>query len=135
MSIKTALEKEILDEIEYINKLEVGSKEHKDATEAFERLLKQYNDMEKTELEYQDKSESRDKTSELKKLEIEQSRSDTKLKTAATIGTAIFGSVLTTGVTVWGICKSLKFEEEGVYRSPISRGLLQKILPNKNQVS
>ncbi len=130
MSIKTKLEKEILDEIDLIGKLEVGSKEHKDATEALEKLLKQYNDMDKLELDYQEKKEARLEANNLKEKELEQSKTDAKFKIATAIGSTILG----TGVTVWGICKSLKFEEEGVYRSPVSKGIIQRILPSKNRI-
>lgn len=131
MSVKTTLEKEILDEIELISKLDVGSKEHKDATEALERLLKQYNEMDKLELEYQDRYESRTESSRLKEQELEQTKKDAKLKSGIAIGSGI----LSAGVTIWGICKSLKFEEEGVYRSPISRGFIQKIIPSTKRVN
>lgn len=127
MSTKQLLEEEIQAEIEEISKLEVGSDQHKVASEALAKLLDKYNEMDKLELEYQDKYDTREENSRLKEKELEQTKKDNKVKNTLT-GVSVGGGLL---VTIWGICKSLKFEEKGVYSSLISRGMIQKILPKK----
>lgn len=127
MSTRKMLEEEIQSEIELIGKLEVGSDSHKAATEALSKLLDKLNDMDKIEFEYQDRYETREEQSRLKKKELEQDRKDQRIKNTLT-GVSVGGGLL---VTVWGICKSLKFEEKGVYSSLISRGMINKILPKK----
>lgn len=127
MSTKQLLEEEIQSEIEEISKMQVGSDEHKAATEALAKLVDKYNEMDKLELEYQDKYDSRETDRIMKEKQLEHDKKDAKVKNSLT-AVSVGGGLL---VTIWGICKSLKFEETGIYSSLISRGMIQKILPKK----
>lgn len=127
MSTKQLLEEEIQSEIEEISKMQVGSDEHKAATEALAKLMDKYNEMDKLELEYQDKYDSREADRIMKEKQLEHDKKDAKVKNSLT-AVSVGGGLL---VTIWGICKSLKFEETGIYSSLISRGMIQKILPKK----
>jgi hypothetical protein len=127
MSTKKLLEEEIQSEIEEISKMEVGSDKHKAATEALAKLMDKYNEMDKLELEYQDKYDSREADRIMKEKQLEHDKKDAKVKNSLT-AVSVGGGLL---VTIWGICKSLKFEETGIYSSLISRGMIQKILPKK----
>lgn len=127
MSTKQLLEEEIQSEIEEISKMQVGSDEHKAATEALAKLMDKYNEMDKLELEYQDKYDNREADRIMKEKQLEHDKKDAKVKNSLT-AVSVGGGLL---VTIWGICKSLKFEETGIYSSLISRGMIQKILPKK----
>ena len=127
MSTKHLLEEEIQSEIELIGKLQVGSEEHKVATEALAKLLDKYNEMDKLELEYQDKFDSREAEQEMKEKQLEHDKKDAKIKN----GLTLLGLIASTGTLIWGTCKSLKFEQDGVYSSMISRANIQKLFSKK----
>lgn len=134
MSTKRLLEEEIQAEIEFISKLEIGSDSHKAASEALAKLLDKYNEMDKLDLEYQDKYEDREAERKhreaerkIKEKQLEHEKKDACVKNVLSC-VSVGGGLI---VTIWGICKSLKFEETGVYSSLISRGMIQKILPKK----
>ena len=127
MSTKHLLEEEIQSEIELIGKLQVGSEEHKAATEALAKLLDKYNEMDKLELEYQDKFDSREAEQEMKEKQLEHDKKDAKIKN----GLTLLGLIASTGTLIWGTCKSLKFEQDGVYSSMISRANIQKLFSKK----
>lgn len=124
---KHLLEDEIQAEIEEISKMEIGSEKHKMASEALSKLVDKYNDMDKLELEYQDKYDGREAELSFKEKQLEHEQKDARIKNYLT-ATSICGGFL---ITIWGVCKSLKFEETGVFSSLISRGWVQKIIPKK----
>lgn len=124
---KHLLEDEIQAEIEEISKMEIGSEKHKMASEALSKLVDKYNDMDKLELEYQDKYDGREAELSFKEKQLEYEQKDARIKNYLT-ATSICGGFL---ITIWGVCKSLKFEETGVFSSLISRGWVQKIIPKK----
>ena len=80
--------------------------------------------------------ESKSKDRDLKAKEIEtdatlrreQMLTDKKLKRSDRIGN-FMGVVIPAGVTVWGVIKTLTFEEEGIVKSLVTKGLIQKIIP------
>lgn len=127
MSTKKLLEEEIQAEIELIGKLEVGTDKHKAASEALAKLIDKYNEMDKLELEYQDKFDSREAEQEMKEKQLQHTKKDALVKNVLT-GVSVVGGF---ALTIWGTCKSLKFEETGIYSSIISRGFIQKLLPKK----
>lgn len=124
---KHLLEDEIQAEIEEISKMEIGSEKHKMASEALSKLVDKYNDMDKLELEYQDKYDGREAELSFKEKQLEYEQKDARIKNCLT-ATSICGGFL---ITIWGVCKSLKFEETGVFSSLMSRGWIQKIIPKK----
>lgn len=71
MNTKQLLEKEIQDELEEIGGMEIGSEAHKAATETLTKLLDKYNDIDKLDLEYQDKYESRENDRIMKEQQAE----------------------------------------------------------------
>jgi hypothetical protein len=127
MNTKHLLEEEIRKEIEEIGKLQPGTEQHKSATEALSKLLDKYNDMDKLELEYQDKFDVREAEQTMKEKQLEQVTKDCRTKNILS-AVKVGGELL---MTCWGICKVLKFEENGVLSSVISRGMVQKILHKK----
>lgn len=127
MSIKTMLNDEIRSEIEEVGKLSVGSDEHKTAIESLAKLLDKYVDMDKLDLEYQDKYSSHEAEMELKEKQFENDKHDKRVKNILT-GVSVIGGF---ALTVWGTCVSIKFEEKGSFTTIMGRGFIQKMLPKK----
>ena len=125
MSVKALLNDEIKDEIEQLIKVELGSDQHKIAADALAKLLDKSIEMDKLDLEYQDRFEAREVENELKQKEIEDEKKDRKVKNILT-GVSVIGGF---ALTVWGTCKSIKFEETGSFTTIMGRGFIQKLLP------
>lgn len=127
MSIKTQLSEEIKDEFENLKKVELGSDKHKIAVDSLTKLLDRSIELDKLDLEYQDKYESRETERELKEKQIKDERKDRIVKNVLT-GVSVVGGF---GLTVWGTIKSIKFEETGTITTIMGRGFIQKLLPKK----
>ena len=127
MSVKALLNDEIKDEIEQLRKVELGSDQHKIAADALAKLLDKSIEMDKLDLEYQDRFEAREAENELKQKEIEDEKKDRKVKNILT-GVSVIGGF---ALTVWVTCKSIKFEETGSFTTIMGRGFIQKLLPKK----
>ena len=127
MNVKTLLDEEIVSEIENLNKVPLGSEEHKIAADALAKLLDKSIEMDKLDLEYQDKADSREAANNLKRLEIEEEKKDRRVKNVLT-GVSVIGGF---AVTIWGAIKSLEFEKTGTITTIMGRGFIQKLLPKK----
>ena len=127
MSVKRLLNDEIVSEIENLNKVPLGSEEHKIAADALAKLLDKSIEMDKLDLEYQDKADSREAANNLKLAEIEEEKKDRRVKNVLT-GVSVIGGF---AVTIWGAIKSLEFEKTGTITTIMGRGFIQKLLPKK----
>ena len=127
MSIKSLVDEEIRSEIEEISKIEVGSEKHKASVDALAKLLDKSIELERLDVEAQEKYESRIAENELKMKQLQDEKRDRIVKNVLT-GVSVVGGF---GVTIWGTLKSLKFEENGVVTSIVGRGFIQKLLPKK----
>ena len=127
MSIKSLVDEEIRSEIEEISKIEVGSEKHKASVDALAKLLDKSIELERLDVEAQEKYESRIAENELKLKQLKDEKRDRIVKNVLT-GVSVIGGF---GVTIWGTLKSLKFEENGVVTSIVGRGFIQKLLPKK----
>ena len=127
MSIKSLVDEEIRSEIEEISKIEVGSDKHKVSVDALAKLLDKSIELERLDVEAQEKYESRIAENELKMKQLQDEKRDRIVKNVLT-GVSVVGGF---GVTIWGTLKSLKFEENGVVTSIVGRGFIQKLLPKK----
>ena len=127
MSVKRLLNEEIVSEIENLNKVPLGSEEHKIAADALAKLLDKSIEMDKLDLEYQDKADSREAANDLKRIEIEEEKKDRRVKNVLT-GVSVIGGF---AVTIWGAIKSLEFEKTGTITTIMGRGFIQKLLPKK----
>ena len=127
MSVKRLLNDEIVSEIENLNKVPLGSEEHKIAADALAKLLDKSIEMDKLDLEYQDKADSREAANNLKRIEIEEEKKDRRVKNVLT-GVSVIGGF---AVTIWGAIKSLEFEKTGTITTIMGRGFINKLLPKK----
>lgn len=127
MSIKTLLDDEILEEIENLKDVEAGTDKHKAAVDALTKLLDRSIEMDKNDIEATDRYDRQKSETELKQKQIEEDRKDRIVKNVLT-GISVIGGF---GLTIWGTCKSIKFEETGTITTIMGRGFIQKLLPKK----
>lgn len=128
MNVKDLLAKRIEKLNESMEKMEPGSDEYKAAADVLAKLLDKLNDIEKTDYEYWDKQESRNKETELKLKQMREDRVDHIVKNCLTAVSVIGGLTL----TVWGTLVSLDFEKTGSVTTIMGRGFINNLLPKKH---
>ena len=127
VNIKTLLKEEIEAEFKAMDQIDFAGEQHKLAVDSVSKLLDKLNDMEKTDLEYQDKAAARDMEHELELKKMDDERKDRNIKNGLTLASLISGA----GLTIWGTIKSINFEKEGTITTIMGRGFIQKLLPKK----
>lgn len=127
MKIETLLNEEIQDEFKNLKEMELGTEDYKTTVDGLVKLVDRAIEIDKINIDAQDKIDSREIEVDLKQQQINDDKQDRKIRNAI----AIAGIVIPTIVTVWGTFKSLKFEKEGTVTTIMGRGFIQKLLPNK----
>ena len=127
MKIETLLHEEIQDEFKNLKEMELGTEDYKTTVDGLVKLVDRAIEIDKLNIDAQDKIDSREIEVDLKQQQINDDKQDRKIRNAI----AIAGIVIPTIVTVWGTFKSLKFEKEGTVTTIMGRGFIQKLLPNK----
>lgn len=127
MSVKVLLREEIEKQLGSLEDVPMCSDESKIAIDGVTKLMDRLNEMERIELERQDKIESRAIEEDLKIKQMDEERKDHIVKNCLTAVSIIGGFAL----TVWGTCKSIEFEKEGTITTIIGRGFINKLLPKK----
>lgn len=124
MGIEELLQEVIVEDLKNIKEMEVGSDEYKVAVEGVTKLLDRAIEMDKVQLECEEKSETRKideknrKAEEQMKLkQLKEEHIDRYIKNGLTAVSVIGGL----GVTVWGALKSWKFEETGTITTTAGR--------------
>ena len=123
IEIKDMVQEEIVDKLEALRDLEVGSEEHQKGTTDVDKLMKHLVDIEKIELEAMKAKED----IQLRQVSCMVDRKDKKIKNIISVA----GIIVPLGVTVWGTLKTLKFETTNTVTSLIGRGFIQKFIPKK----
>lgn len=127
MEIKTLLEEEIHNELEGLGDLELGSSKYKIAVDGMVKLTEQLVVIEKFESEGEDKIENREIENNLKQQQADDERKDRVWRNGISIASIIVPTI----ITIWGTCKTLKFEETGTITTSMGRGFINKLLPKK----
>ena len=127
MKFETLLNEEIQDEFKNLKEMELGTEDYKTTVDGLVKLVDRAIEIDKLNIDAQDKIDSREIEVDLKQQQINDDKQDRKIRNAI----AIAGIVIPTIVTVWGTFKSLKFEKEGTVTTIMGRGFIQKLLPNK----
>lgn len=125
MKIEKLLNEEISSELSELEKIDMGTDEHKTAVDKLTKLIDRAIELEKMNIESEDKYESRQFDEDYK---IKQMNHDKKDKTVKNC-ISIIGIIIPTIVTIWGTLISLKFEEEGSVTTIMGRGFVNKLLP------
>lgn len=127
MSIDTLLHEEIQNELGELKKIQVGTDQYKVTVDGLTKLMDRAIEMKKSDIEAEERAESREIETNLKIKQMEDEQKDRKLKNCISIA----GIVIPTAVTIWGTIKSIKFEQEGTITTIMGRGFIQKLLPKK----
>lgn len=128
MEIKTILEEEVQDELNELGGLELGSDKYKTAVDGITKLADRLIEIEKFESERAEKVETREIENNFKQQQADDERKDRLWRN----GVAIAGIVVPTAVTIWGTCKTFKFDDAGgIISSTLGRGFLNKLVPKK----
>ena len=125
------LEKLLHEEMEFefdkLTNMDAGSEQYKVTVDGLTKLMDRAIEIDKLNIEHEKETETRKFENDLKIKEFEEEKKDRLVKNCLTGA----GIVLPLVGTVWGVLKSLKFEETGTVTTIMGRGLFQKLLPKK----
>lgn len=127
MNIETLLREEIKSELEELKKMSMGTDEYRTTVDGITKLADRAIEMERLDIESQDKAEVREIEAELKLKEMSEERKDRWIKN----GISVMSVLVPTVVTIWGTVKSIEFEKEGTITTIMGRGFINKLLPKK----
>lgn len=127
MNFDDLLRQEIVSEVSELKNIELGTEAYKTTVDGVTKLMDRAIEIEKLNVETDQKYESLENERSIKHQEMEEDKKDRKLKNYITIA----GLVLPLAVTVWGTVKTLKFEENGTVTTIVGRGFVNKLLPKK----
>lgn len=123
MKIETLLHNELENEFGELSKLKVGSEEWRTAVDGIAKLTNQALEIDKLNVEYQDRIEAREAENDLKLKQMKDDKIDRIVKNGLTFA----GIAIPTGVTIWGALKSWEFEKEGTVTSALGRIFMQRV--------
>ena len=127
MNIERLLRKEIVDELEMLSKIQIGSEDYKSAVDGLTKLMDKAIEMEKFDREMDEKTKSREDEKYLRIQELYENQKNRKLSNYIAIGGLVVPAIL----TVWGTIKTINFEKEGTITTIMGRGFINKLLPKK----
>lgn len=127
MNIERLLRKEIVDELEMLGKIQIGSEDYKSAVDGLTKLMDRAIEMEKFDREMDEKIKSREDEKCLRIQELYENQKNRKLSNYIAIGGLVIPAIL----TVWGTIKTINFEKEGTITTIMGRGFINKLLPKK----
>ena len=145
MEIETLLHEEIESELQTLGEMEVGTNEYKTVVDGLTKLIDRAIEMDKFNIDHEEKNSEREFERALKLQQIEEERlerefereyklkqvnEDKKDRLIKNVLTG-FSITLPLIITIWGTNKSLKFEETGTVTTIMGRGFINKLLPNK----
>lgn len=124
MSIQRLLREEIESEFKELSKIAPGGEDYKVAVDGIAKLMDRAIEMEKNEIDRQDRIDARDSENELKTKQMEDEKKDRFVKNLLA-GVGTIGGLV---VTIWGAKKAWKFEETGTVASPVGRSFINKLI-------
>ena len=126
-NINESLRDVIQSELEELKDMEVGSDEYKTTVDGVTKLTDRVIELEKLNIEKQDKAENRKNDQDLKLKQMEEDKKDRLIKNCLSAA----GIILPLGLTVWGTYKTFEFEKEGTVTTMMGRGFINKLFPKK----
>ena len=124
MSIQRLLREEIESEFKELSKITPGGEDYKVAVDGITKLMDRAIELEKNEIDRQDRIDARDSENELKTRQMEDEKKDRFVKNLLT-GVGTIGGLV---VKIWGAKKAWKFEETGTVASPVGRSFINKLI-------
>jgi hypothetical protein len=126
-NVKRLLEEELVDEIQNLNKMDLGSDEYRTTVDGISKLMDKVNDAEKIKLDAQEKEASRIQDAELEMVKIKEE----KKGRLTNVLTTVAGIVIPVAVTIWGTITTLKFEEEGTITTTSGKSFATNLFSKK----
>lgn len=130
MTNHEALDKVIAKLIDKLDNMEPDSDKYKLLTDTVVKLTEKSNEMKRVEIEAEDKAKTREHVvrnsiieNNLKTQQLNDERIDRWVKN---ILTAV-NIAVTTGLTVWGVFKTFKFEKDGVITTTLGRLFVNRL--------
>ena len=123
MKIENMLREEIQTEITELGKLELGSDKYKSTVDGVTKLVDRVIEMEKIDIERQERIDAREEENQIKMAEMIVDRKDRIIKNILSAA----GIIIPVGVTIWGTKVSLKFEETGTLTTTAGRNFINKL--------
>lgn len=127
MKVETELFGEIHSELGALKDIELGTEAYKTTVDGVTKLLDRAIEIEKLNIDHEDRVENLKQDADLKLMQMEEDRKGRWVRDAI----AVAGIVIPTAVTIWGTLKSFEFEKEGTITTIMGRGFIQKLLPKK----
>lgn len=127
MRIETKLHEEIAKELEELGKMQLGTEEYKGTVDGVSKLMDRAIEIEKLDIETQDKADARHTEEDLKLKQMRDENKDRIVKNCI----SVLSFVVPTIVTIWGTIKTIEFEKEGTITTIMGRGFINKLLPKK----
>ena len=124
MSIDNLVQEEISAEFGHLSNMEPGTEEYKVTVDGLTKLMDRAIEMEKNEIDRQDRIDARDSENEFKTKQMEDEKKDRFVKNLLA-GVGTIGGLV---VTIWGAKKAWKFEETGTVASPVGRSFINKLI-------
>ena len=124
MSIQRLLREEIESEFKELSKITPGGEDYKVAVDGITKLMDRAIELEKNEIDRQDRIDARDSENELKTKQMADEKKDRFVKNLLT-GVGTIGGLV---VTIWGAKKAWKFEETGTVAAPVGRSFINKLI-------
>jgi hypothetical protein len=115
MDVERLLGEEIVDEFKELKKLDVGSDKHKMAVDSIMKLVDRKIELEKTQIEHDEKITSREAEQEIKEAQLKAEKRNNFAKNAIAVGT----TVVTVGSGLLVAFVTLKYDEKGVFPTNI----------------
>ena len=125
--IDTMLRDELQREFENLKDMKSGTEEHKVGIDSLTKLLDRAIEMDKLEADVQEKAENREVDISLKEKQMQEDKKDRFVKNCLTV----ISLIANVGLTIWGSCKSWKFEETGTITSTAGREFMKKLFHMK----
>ncbi len=122
--MKGMLDEEIRREFEKLNEMVPGSDEYKATVDGLTKLMDRAIEIEKFDIEVDEKVESRENETELKLKQMQEDKKDRLIKNIM-MGTKDAAIII---ITVWGTVASINFEREGTITTSAGRKHLNKLL-------
>lgn len=124
MSFKRILDEEIINELNELKKISVGTEEHKASVDALTKLMDRKIELEKLEVESKAQDLNRDIETNLRLQQIESEKRDRLIKNVLT-GVSTVGGLLCAGLA---FIASINFEKEGTLTTEGGRSALRQLL-------
>lgn len=127
MDYEQLLDDEIVDELQRLGGIDVGTPEYEKTLNGIVKLMEQSIKIKSERKANEENARKRKFEEDIARKQMEIDLKDRLIRNSI----AVAGVVIPSIITVWGTLKTFKFEENGTVTSIIGRGFINKLLPRK----